>query len=274
LSPGMCLSKRHNPSLHLFPTRKPREVCCVQGSSHDVSVVDWRVGSVEVGTKLFVRVRLHDCGTRFPLQRRVPVYVKKLSRDGQEQVETSVQMEYVSESSAVLERNLFEALLPASWLSSVGIVDLAVSDVGGSNTTNSVYLTLVVAPASSLSIQVIAGILIAGLFASLLAVLLRFIRRDPRHAFELVKSYATYELLLGVEVAFEVWDIFSDGVTVTIVWSDPSPAVRDLAVGYVVVFCVSLVSSVLIMAQQIKMIVSKIRKRKWSRKSRSRGARR
>jgi hypothetical protein len=61
-------------------------------------------------------------------------------------------------------------------------------------------------------------------------------------------------------------------VSVKIVWEDPTPNVRELAVWYVVVFCVSLVSSVLIVAQQIKMIVSKIRKRKRSRGSRGRGA--
>ncbi len=61
-------------------------------------------------------------------------------------------------------------------------------------------------------------------------------------------------------------------MSVKIVWEDPTPNVRELAVWYVVVFCVSLVSSVLIVAQQIKMIFSKIRKRKRSRGSRGRGA--
>ena len=61
-------------------------------------------------------------------------------------------------------------------------------------------------------------------------------------------------------------------MSVKIVWEDPTPNVRELAVWYVVVFCVSLVSSVLIVAQQIKMIVSKIRKRKRSRGSRGQAA--
>jgi hypothetical protein len=48
----------------------------------------------------------------------------------------TVQMQHAPLWAGTRERNLFEALLPTSWLSSVGIVEIAVSEVGGDNATN------------------------------------------------------------------------------------------------------------------------------------------
>jgi hypothetical protein len=146
----------------------------------------------------------------------------------------TVQMQHVPPWAGTLERNLFEALLPTSWLSSVGIVDIAVSEAGGDNATNAVHLMLEVTPASDLSVKLIAGVLISTLVALLLAVLVWFVRRDPHHALELLKSYATYELLLGVEVSFELWDIFSGTAPFSIRSSEPMRAYAGLVL---VVIC-------------------------------------
>ena len=112
---------------------------------------------------------------------------------------------------------------------------------------------------SMLTQYVVAGAIGTGLLGLLLA-LARVVRNsDKTKRLDVLMDFLKFELVLGISIATEAWDIVSDGLVVAAVSNDPIG--KSLAMYYYVTFGVSCAASLLAIAIKIQLVVFKLRKR-------------
>jgi hypothetical protein len=129
-----------------------------------------------------------------------------------------------------------------------------------------VYRTIEVKE-SKLVHYIVIGVVLLGLGA-LISFLMRIIYKDPERAKSYVISFLSFEFMLFVDIALELWDIVSDTLCLnTVVGGDQAGITLKFV--YTLFFGCSLIASAVAILVKLRLLIRKIRNRKAGLRARS-----
>ena len=238
---------------------------CIQPGNVELSADDGlrSVGAsgsridVVTGAPIVVLVHVYDC-EGLPIGRFVPIWLGR-RRDAANISAAAVLLRAEYEGTD-RERNVLQVSLPRSWLASPGEIAIFVS-TSNTGAGNAVDVILVITDAGTGTMaKVVTGVVIAVLIVGLLIYLAVLAAKNRHQAASLVKAFVEYELLLGVETGFELFDILGDFLSLLAVNADENSG--DLRFWFVAFFGMSFVASLIVMASNVELLVVKLRSRK------------
>jgi hypothetical protein len=160
--------------------------------------------------------------------------------------------------------NVFSVSLPSEWWV-YGAVRYRI-EIKADSTESPVRLEIEFV--TSIIVKVaIAATLGAGLVA-LLIILARIVLRagDKTEVQKILLSFLQFELMLGLDVALELWDLCSDSMVLVAIEADDIAS--SLRFGYRTCFGLATVASLLAISVKLKMLVRKVRRRNHTLKKR------